>query len=229
MRSDRRNMPEQELSIKEREQELFVEPDDPSAPPTSVKPFAFYLRETPANPLSTEVKAILWAIGLVVLLLFAVAIWRAQRSPRSRPKPQASEAAATAHVTPPIRSPTEAVLRLWVFPHRPDPRELRCLLPFATGFLLVVLQQELRVDRLEAEPAADVLVVLLRPAAAARRPPAGPSGSARSSPRRRPPARPPCGPAPACRAAGPPPVPARPARPASRRGRGAGRRPRSGR
>ena len=104
MRSDRRNMPEQELSIKEREQELFVEPSDPSAPPTSVKPFAIYLRETPANPLSTEVKAILWAIGLVVLLLFALAIWRSQRSHRSRPKPQASEAAATAQVTPPTGS-----------------------------------------------------------------------------------------------------------------------------
>ena len=101
MRSDRRNMPEQELSIKEREQELFVEPSEPSAPPTSVKPFAIYLRETPANPLSTEVKAILWAIGLVVLLLFAVAIWRAQRSPRSRPKPRTSQAAATAMITPP--------------------------------------------------------------------------------------------------------------------------------
>ena len=68
----------------------------------------------------------------------------------------------------------------------PDPRH-------AAARLLVVLQQELRVDRLEAQPAADVLVVLLRRAGAAPRPPAGPSGSARSSPRRRPPARPPCG------------------------------------
>jgi hypothetical protein len=101
MRSDRRNMPEQELSIKEREQELFVEPQESPALKTAVKPFAMYLRETPADPLSSQVKAILWAVGLVVLILLATAIWRSQRSSRSRPKPRASQAAATVLVSPP--------------------------------------------------------------------------------------------------------------------------------
>jgi hypothetical protein len=120
MRSDRRNMPEQELSIKERENELFVEPREGPAPTASAKPFAVYLQETPANPLATEVKAILWVVGLVVLLLFAVAIWRSQRSPRSRPKPKSSRAAATAMVSPPTypfrtREGRESIGSLHVF------------------------------------------------------------------------------------------------------------------
>ena len=211
MRSDRRNMPEQELSIKEREQELFVEPSEPSAPPTSVKPFAFYLRETPANPLSTEVKAILWAIGLVVLLLFAVAIWRVATF-----APLATEAAG-------LRGGR----------HGPWSPLLTYLCRGRDGTMTSHrarrLQQELRVDRLEAEPAADVLVVLLH-----ERPQHHPFPldlrveHARPLRRRRP-ARPPCGPARASRAAAPVRAPSRPAPPASPRGRAAGRRPRSGR
>jgi hypothetical protein len=101
MRSDRRNMPEQELSIKEREKELFVEPQEPPPPKPQVKPFAVYLQETPADPLSSPAKAILWTIGVIVLLLLALAIWRSQRPSRPRPKPRAAEPAATALADPP--------------------------------------------------------------------------------------------------------------------------------
>ncbi|MFO0889435.1 MAG: class I SAM-dependent methyltransferase [Isosphaeraceae bacterium] len=85
MTSERRSTPEQERSIKERERELFVAPEEKSAAKTPVKPFAVYLRETPAEPLSTAVKVILWAVGIVVVLLFVAAIWRSRRTPR-RPK-----------------------------------------------------------------------------------------------------------------------------------------------
>jgi hypothetical protein len=100
MPSDRRNLPEQELSIKEREQELFVEPGEPPPPKPQVKPFARYLQETPAEPLSTPAKAILWTVGVIVLILLALAIWRSQRSPRPRPKPRAAEPEATALAAP---------------------------------------------------------------------------------------------------------------------------------
>jgi hypothetical protein len=105
MRSDRRNMPEQELSIKEREQELFLEPQEAQAARQNVKPFAVYLRETPADPISSYVRAILWAAGVIVLILLALALWRAQRSSRRRPRPRASEAAAAALFTPPRPDP----------------------------------------------------------------------------------------------------------------------------
>jgi hypothetical protein len=97
-------MPEQELSIKEREKELFVEPQEPPPPKPQVKPFATYLQETPAEPLSPPVKAILWTVGVIVLILLALAIWRSQRSSRPRPKPRAAEPAATA-LAPPLHAP----------------------------------------------------------------------------------------------------------------------------
>lgn len=93
MGSERRSMPEQELSIREREQELFVEPqENPTAEPP-VKPFPIYLRETPANPMSSEVKVILWIVGIAVVLLFCVALWRTQRPSRLRRAPAARKAA----------------------------------------------------------------------------------------------------------------------------------------
>jgi len=91
MGSERRSMPEQELSIWEREQELFVEPQE--NPTGAVKPFPIYLRETPANPMSTEVKVLLWIVGIAVLLLFGVALWRAQRPSRLPRAPAARQAA----------------------------------------------------------------------------------------------------------------------------------------
>ena len=64
MGKDRRNMPSQERSIKNREQEIFDDslPEVEARPPA--RPFAEYLRETPADPLSTGVKAILWIAGV---------------------------------------------------------------------------------------------------------------------------------------------------------------------
>ncbi len=93
MGSERRSMPEQELSIRDREQELFVEPQaSPTAEPPA-KPFPVYLRETPGNPLSTGVRVILWTVGIAVLLLFGFALWRTQRPTRLRRTSSATKAA----------------------------------------------------------------------------------------------------------------------------------------
>ena len=78
MASERQNMSEQEISIKAREHELYVQDPDTNAKP--VKPFAVYLRETPAEPLSPTTKAILWMLGTVVGLLFLAACWRVAMS-----------------------------------------------------------------------------------------------------------------------------------------------------
>jgi hypothetical protein len=72
---------EQEQSIKDRKKLLFD--DDPFPVPTGPaverKPFAVYLQKTPAQPLSTGVKALLWAAGIVVGLLLAGAAWRSSQ------------------------------------------------------------------------------------------------------------------------------------------------------
>jgi hypothetical protein len=109
MGSERHSMPEQELWIRAREQELFVEP--PVAPPATppVKPFPIYLRETPANPMSSSVNVILWIVGIAVLLLFGVALWRTQRTSRPRRGSGAVKAAALL-VAPPF-SPQAQIAR----------------------------------------------------------------------------------------------------------------------
>ena len=89
MGTERRSMPEQELSIWEREQELFVELQE--TPTGAVKPFPIYLRETPANPMSPAVKVILWIVGIAVVLLFCVALWRTQRPSRLAASPRRAE------------------------------------------------------------------------------------------------------------------------------------------
>ena len=99
MGSERRSMPEQELSIREREQELFVEPQETPTAEPPVKPFPIYLRETPANPMSSAVKVILWIVGIAVVLLFCVALWRTQRPPRL-PRAPAARKAAVLNVAP---------------------------------------------------------------------------------------------------------------------------------
>ncbi|WP_435008950.1 hypothetical protein P12x_000201 [Tundrisphaera lichenicola] len=66
----------QEQSIKARKHQLF-EVDEPVESPTSSGPrksFAECLRETPAAPLSPAVKGLLWAVGVVVFLLLALAL-----------------------------------------------------------------------------------------------------------------------------------------------------------
>lgn len=101
MSQPQRDQREQEISIKKREGELFrPEGDDLQTAPT--KPFAEYLRETPADPLPSWVKAALWATGVVVALLFAAALWRLQ----SRPNLQATGKARPKHSSTPFERPS---------------------------------------------------------------------------------------------------------------------------
>jgi hypothetical protein len=94
---------EQEQSIKDRKRLLY---DDDDLPASSVerKPFALYLRETPATPLSGPVKAALWAAAVVVgLLLAAAAMKSIQGKPPEPAKPKVkarAKAKARAEVIP---------------------------------------------------------------------------------------------------------------------------------
>ena len=74
----------------------------PTAEPP-VKPFPIYLRETPANPMSPQVKVILWIVGIAVVLLFCAALWRTQRPSRLRRTPGATKAAVM-NVAPACRT-----------------------------------------------------------------------------------------------------------------------------
>ena len=73
---------EEEQSIRARKAEMFerTESPKPTGPTSPTKPFAVYLRETPATPLSGMTKAILWAVGALVVLLLIVGFLRAGRS-----------------------------------------------------------------------------------------------------------------------------------------------------
>jgi len=74
----RRNTEDQESSIKSRANEVFSESND-SAP---IKSFTEYLGTTSATPLSLEMKALLWVVGLIVAMLFVGAIMRVQQGGR---------------------------------------------------------------------------------------------------------------------------------------------------
>jgi hypothetical protein len=89
-----RNIPEQEHSIKERSHQLFFEETDVSSRAT--KPFAAYLKETPARPNSLVLKALFWIVGAIVAILFFAAIWRVAHRPVKRPRAEAAAGAATA-------------------------------------------------------------------------------------------------------------------------------------
>jgi hypothetical protein len=97
MPADSRNLHEQERSIKAREHELYAKPTYDGQPR---KPFPEYLRETPAGPLSATTKTILWIVGVLVVAVFLVAIWRVStrygRKPRNRAIPPAARAVAVA-------------------------------------------------------------------------------------------------------------------------------------
>ncbi len=97
----RRDQREQEVSIRQREGELFRREDEAAS---TAKPFAEYLRETPAAPLPAWLTAALWAIGVVVVLLLAAAFWRLQ----SRPAPHALRKGRPKHSRnfEPARSPS---------------------------------------------------------------------------------------------------------------------------
>ncbi len=88
MPSDSRDLPEQEFSIKARGSELFVERAKPQST-TPTKPFAVYLRETPAQPLSTLAKAVLSLVGIIVIVMLLAALWRIAQ--RAGPPRQAEE------------------------------------------------------------------------------------------------------------------------------------------
>jgi hypothetical protein len=96
MPAESRNLPEQERSIKAREHELYFKPL-PRSEARASKPFPVYLRETPAEPLSTATKTILWIVALLVALVFLAAIWRVthRRSTRSRNRAAPPAAQAT--------------------------------------------------------------------------------------------------------------------------------------
>lgn len=122
MVSERRNMPEQERSIKDRGNALFVEPGAQDADRTPAKPFAVYLRETPADPMSPGVKALLWVIGVVVFLLFAASLWRIQHRSRLKPKSEAPAVGAAWPLPKPgyrgVIVATSAAGRSSLLPHR---------------------------------------------------------------------------------------------------------------
>ncbi|WP_165230687.1 hypothetical protein [Aquisphaera insulae] len=105
MGKDRRNMPSQERSIKDREQEIFDDLPPATGPVPAARPFAEYLRETPAAPLSSGVKAIFWIAGIAVILLLCAALWRAQH-PRTTRTRRASRPAAADSRPDPARGPS---------------------------------------------------------------------------------------------------------------------------
>jgi hypothetical protein len=105
MPSHPRNMPEQEHSIKERSHELFVE--DTPVPEAATKPFKVYLHETPAQPLSLGFKALIWVLGVIVGVLFLLALWRIAHRHQARPPTRSAPAE------------TVTVRDTW---HRPPPR-----------------------------------------------------------------------------------------------------------
>jgi hypothetical protein len=87
---------EQEQSIKDRKKLIYD--DDPKPISATVgKPFALYLRETPAEPLSGLMKAALWAAGVVVILLLAGALWKTTQ-PKAKAAPSQKTGAAPAQV-----------------------------------------------------------------------------------------------------------------------------------
>ena len=81
---------EQEQSIKQRKAMLY-EDDAPAVVRGPSKPFAEYLRETPAAPLSPAIQAALWAAGIVVVLLLVAALIR-PAPPKAKAKRKAEAA-----------------------------------------------------------------------------------------------------------------------------------------
>jgi hypothetical protein len=118
MGMERRNMPEQERSIKDREEELFFEPDEPGPAKPPPKPFPVYLRDTPPNPMSPATKTVLWIVGILVLLLFLAALWRTHRParrPRLKSESAKVEASALAPSCPYPHPGRDGTMGSWLF------------------------------------------------------------------------------------------------------------------
>ena len=75
----------QEQSIKDRKKQLY---DVDAAPVVegSTRPFKEFLRDTPAAPLAGGVKAMLWAVGVVVAFLLAAALFKGLGGPKHAAK-----------------------------------------------------------------------------------------------------------------------------------------------
>jgi hypothetical protein len=100
MSAAHRDEPEQEISIRRREHELFRSHAE-ELPEGPTRTFAEYLRDTPAPPLSPGVKAVLWILASVVALLFAAALWRSINRTNARaPKNPEPAPGASASLTP---------------------------------------------------------------------------------------------------------------------------------
>jgi len=104
---ERQNMSDQEISIKEREHELFVKPPQ-TVTSRPVKPFPVYLRETPAEPLSPTTKAILWIVGIIVAMLFLAALWKITHPRRVKAPTKSVELDAK---TTMLRFPADPLIR----------------------------------------------------------------------------------------------------------------------
>jgi hypothetical protein len=73
---------QQDQSIKARKHELFEEPQTADTPTSVLKPFSVYVRDTPPAPMSKGMKATLWVLGALVVLLFLAALFFGGRRPR---------------------------------------------------------------------------------------------------------------------------------------------------
>jgi hypothetical protein len=82
---------EQEQSIKARKRELFEAQRGPTGP---TKRFSEYVDDTPPSPLSSGQKAMLWALSVLVLLLFLAAMLTIPSGHRTKARPTAESHAA---------------------------------------------------------------------------------------------------------------------------------------
>jgi hypothetical protein len=96
--ADKHQNETQEQSIKDRKNQLF---DDESPVFTgSERPFKEFLRETSALPLSPAIRALLWAVALLVVLMLVAALFKKFNShAKGGPKP-APKAAWTTSARP---------------------------------------------------------------------------------------------------------------------------------
>jgi hypothetical protein len=84
----------QEQSIKARKHQLFEDEDLASASGPSL-PFPELLRVTPAEPLSPAIKALLWVVGTLVVLMLLAALLNAGGGRKAPKTPAASVAPAS--------------------------------------------------------------------------------------------------------------------------------------
>lgn len=66
--------------------ESLFEDGDGSGLPRAERPFRDYLHRTPAAPMSGATRVLLWAAGVIVVALLALAFWRALSRPPAKPR-----------------------------------------------------------------------------------------------------------------------------------------------